>query len=616
MPTARLIQSRAAKKQTRSRISPFEVSTHKIRPLMPKRLVPMSEGVRAPAPAPTRPLQALTWLAHRPVATLGLFVLLLWSPALVSLPPLDRDESRFAQSSSQMLESGNFIDIRFGHVPRYKKPVGIYWLQAASTAIAGMGDRSHIWTYRLPSLLGGLISVLLTFWCACRFASAEEAWLAAGLLGATLLLSAESAIATTDAVQLACVMGVMGVLMRAYLLGRDPKTARPSTRLVLAGWIALGAGILVKGPVVPAVAVVTVVTLMIWDRDWSWLSLVKPQWGLPLTIAMVAPWAIAISLASHGEFYQQSLGQDFASKLAGGQETHGAWPGYYLALVTLSFWPAVLFLAPALGAAIRRHTDPAMRFLLAWAGASWLMFELVPTKLPHYVLPVYPALAMIAATWAAGSREVDPPRWRAALIHVALAQFAIGLIVLAIAPAELTRLYGSGPTWWLLGAAGVGALLGLAAITSQFRRMPIFAAGLAMLSALVTYTAMSLGAATHMDQLWISPRAAAVVAKNAHASDPPPALAGFTEPSLVFFLGKDVRLTNGLGAADAGASQGGLALVEDSERPAFLAHLAELETDARTVGEVSGFNYSRGRRVHITVYRVNVTHEITEPPAE
>src|SRR5689334_20876750 len=104
----------------------------------------MSEA--QPAPVWRR---ILTWLARRPAATLGLLFLLLWSPALLSLPPLDRDESRFAQSSSQMLASGNFIDIRFGHVARYKKPIGIYWLQAASTAIAGMGDRSHIWTYRL-----------------------------------------------------------------------------------------------------------------------------------------------------------------------------------------------------------------------------------------------------------------------------------------------------------------------------------------------------------------------------------------------------------------------------------------------------------------------------------
>src|SRR3954467_4709140 len=77
-------------------------------------------------------------LATRPLAVLGLLGLLLWLPGILSLPALDRDESRFAQSSRQMVESGDVVDIRFGHVPRYKKPVGIYWLQAASTRIAGL----------------------------------------------------------------------------------------------------------------------------------------------------------------------------------------------------------------------------------------------------------------------------------------------------------------------------------------------------------------------------------------------------------------------------------------------------------------------------------------------
>src|SRR6185369_2549485 len=117
--------------------------------------------------------------------------------------------------------------------------------------------------------------------------------------------------------------------------------------------------------------------------EWRWLKHLKPLYGIPLTLVIVAPWAIAIGLASHGQFYQQSLGNDFAAKIAGGQESHGAWPGYYLALATLTFWPAVLFVLPGLGSAIRRHRDPAIRFLLAWAGASWLMFELVPTKLPQ-----------------------------------------------------------------------------------------------------------------------------------------------------------------------------------------------------------------------------------------
>jgi len=561
--------------------------------------------------------KALAWLAGRPVATLSLLFLLLWTPGILSLPPLDRDESRFAQSSRQMLTSGDFVDIRFGHVPRYKKPIGIYWLQAATTAIAGLGDPSHIWTYRLASLLGGLSAILLTYWCARSFVSAEGAWLSAALLGTTLLLTAEASIATTDAVQLACMLGTIGLVLRAYLAGRgQPQHSAPSAGLVFVGWASLAAGILVKGPVVPAVAVAMILALVIWDREWRWLRRLRPLWGAPLALAIVAPWAIAILVTSHGEFYQQSFGQDFAAKLAAGQETHGAWPGYYLALLTISFWPAILFLAPGLGDAIAGRSSPAMRFLLAWCGASWVMFEIVPTKLPHYVLPLYPALAILSAAWALARRDPVAPRWQTALGHLAVVQFIIGLALVVAGAIELPRLYGSGTPWWLFGSAGVTVVLGLGAAAAQLRGSKIAAAGLALSTVLVIYPALSLGTAPRLTRLWISQRVAELVAKDARAGDPPPALAGYTEPSMVFYLGKDARLTNGFGAAESGAGQGGLVVIEDSERRAFLDHLAELEANATKLDEVSGYNYSRGKPVHITIFRVTVAHDITEPPAE
>jgi 4-amino-4-deoxy-L-arabinose transferase-like glycosyltransferase len=562
------------------------------------------------------PGRTLAWIARRPVATLGLLFLLLWTPGIFSLPPLDRDESRFAQSSRQMLTSGDFIDIRFGHVPRYKKPIGIYWLQAATTAIAGAGERSHIWTYRLPSVLGGLGAVLLTYWCARSFASREQSWLSGTLMGATLLLVVEATIATTDAVQLFCTLGTIGVVLRVYLAGRDQRYPVPSFGLVLAGWAALAAGILVKGPVVPAVASLTILTLVVWDREWRWLKLLRPLWGVPLTLVLVAPWAIAILVTSHGEFYQQSFGQDFAAKLGAGQETHGAWPGYYLALLTISFWPAILFLAPGLAAAIRGRIDPANRFLVAWCGASWLMFELVPTKLPHYVLPLYPALAIMSAAWILAPSGTAASRWQKALVYLAIMQFVVGLAVLIAAMIYLPGLYGAGAPWWLAVAAGVAGLLGLAAVVMLLRRSLVVAAGLALVTVLVLYPVLALGTVPRLTQLWISSRAAQLLVKDALPGDPPPALAGYAEPSMVFYLGKDTRLTNGSGAAAVGAAQGGLALIEDNERPAFLARLVELEADATKLDEVSGYNYSKGKPVHIMIYRVTATHDVTEPPAE
>ena len=91
----------------------------------------------------------VTQVHRRPLAALLLICVLAWLPGFFTLPPLDRDESRFAQATKQMLETGDYIDISLGGVPRYEKPVGIYWLQAASTAALGSGTLNQIWTYRI-----------------------------------------------------------------------------------------------------------------------------------------------------------------------------------------------------------------------------------------------------------------------------------------------------------------------------------------------------------------------------------------------------------------------------------------------------------------------------------
>jgi len=195
-------------------------------------------------------------------------------------------------------------------------------------------------------------------------------------------------------------------------------------------------------------------------------------------------------------------------------------------------------------------------------------------------------------------------------------QFLVGLAALIAAALFLPGMYGAGSTWWLVGALGVAALLGLGTLAAQLWRARIVASGLAILTVLTMYPAISAIAAPRLEQLWVSRHAASLVAKDTRPGDPPVALAGYTEPSLVFYLGSETRLTDGAGAAEVGASQGGLALVEDSERSAFLAHLAELEADAIKLDALSGYNYSRGRKVHITIYRVTATHDITQPPAE
>jgi 4-amino-4-deoxy-L-arabinose transferase-like glycosyltransferase len=550
-----------------------------------------------------RDRRAATALAIRfPLATLALLCLVLWTPGILNLPPLDRDESRFAQSSRQMLESGDLVDIRFGKEPRYKKPVGIYWLQVATTELAGRGARDRIWTYRLASLIGGIASVWLAWWTARAIAPPRTALLAAALLASTLLLDVEATIATTDAVLLACILGAQGALLRHYVAARGKDASAAPGRVLLAGWAALGLGVLVKGPVAPAVCASTAIALAIWDRDWRWLRGIRLIPGLAVVALIVAPWAIAIGLASHGQFFSQSLGTDFGQKLIGEQEAHGAPPGYYLVLTTLTFWPATLFALPGLREAIAKRRELPERFLVAWAASAWLLFEISPTKLPHYILPAYPALAVMGALWAARAETVGPVRsaWR----YSALVQFLIGAAVLVAASLVLPARFGTGPDLALIAMA---VLSFLAAATGAFlftrvNNVPAATAGIA--SAALLYAALTMLAAPRLQQLWVSTRVAAVAARNIDPGDAPAVVAGFQEPSLVFQLGTPTMLTDGRGAANAILKARGLAIVEDSQRGAFMSRLGELRAVPIPVGEVAGLNYSRGRPVHVTVYRL------------
>jgi hypothetical protein len=212
-------------------------------PRLPTPQVPPARGTRA-------------WI-ERFGPWLGLLALCLalYLPGLATLPPTDRDEARFAQASRQMAASGDLVRIQFQSEPRNKKPILIYWAQAASAALSGeapVEGRPAILPYRLPSALGASIAVLLLFAIARRLLEPRAAFIAASLLGCALITVVEAHIATTDAALLASCVASLGALALIYTgAARGRGTA-------LMFWIGLGLGILIKGPIVPLVAALTV----------------------------------------------------------------------------------------------------------------------------------------------------------------------------------------------------------------------------------------------------------------------------------------------------------------------------------------------------------------------
>ena len=564
-------------------------------------------------------------------------------PGLIAMPPLDRDESRFAQASAQMLESDNYIDIRFQDEARHKKPVGIYWLQAGSVAALSSEDARQIWAYRVPSLLGAMLAAAACAWGAMAFFGARGGLIAGLVLGCSMMLSTEAFIAKTDAALCGSVTLAMAALGRLYADARAGVPLRRRHKLIF--WIALGVSILIKGPIGPMVAALTLATLGVWDRNAVWIKRLGWGWGVLLVLLIVGPWAMAITVATNGGFWGKAVGGDFGSKLVGGQESHGAPPGYYLLLLPLLLYPATVLLPAALGTGWTRRFAPGVRFAVAWLIPCWFVFELVPTKLPHYTLPLYGGLAwLVAATLTPPSAEAPEtgsmPRWLEAVfrrlgpagramrdaswsdIGVWLG-LALGLLVAGLIGAAAVlglRLYGDpGDVVWTSFTVGF-VVVGFA-ITAFFLLNRARPAALltACVFGVLAHTALVAGLAPNLKPLWVSRNVARQLDRS--GLDPrngitpgPVATLGYSEPSLIFLLGTDTEILDPEDAV-AAVAQGRPVLVEHKMEPRFRAELARQQVSVQAVNITNGVNYSRGRPVSITLYRLRGAPKAVAVPA-
>jgi len=273
-----------------------------------------------------------------------------------------------------------------------------------------------------------------------------------------------------------------------------------------------------------------------------------------------------------------------------------------------------LFALPAFAHALVQRAEPAFRFLLAWIVPNWLLFELVPTKLPHYILPVYPAIAIIAAVWVMA--PLSGKRWELVLRIIAAILFGVVALAAAIGVILIPAKLGSAPGLLPMVAVVLVLALATAAIIFQSMRRSVAASGCALAPALLLYPLLSSGIAPYLNAVWMSRALAAHVAHDRLPSDPPAIVAGYAEPSVVFLLGTDTRLAAGKPVGAMAAQQGGLVIVEDRDRRRFLQSLHAAGGKERTIDQMSGFDYSRGRNEHLTFYRVTPVPSDTMPPPE
>ena len=539
------------------------------------------------------------------ILTLVVICAIAYLPGLFSIPPIDRDEARFAQAARQMVASGDYVRPRFGTEDRLNKPIGIYWLQAVSLRAFGIGNREKIWPYRLPSVIGALIAVLFTYRIGRILFDERAALMGAIVLACSALLTIEAHQATTDAVLLACVTAEMACLAAIYV--KDVEGRRASRSELAGFWVSLALGGLVKGLVLPALTLTTLTGLIASERFFNgerrgiarWAAMLKPQWGIPLAMAIVAPWIVAVATVAGRPLIRQSIAGDLLPRFEGFYQSHGGPPGYYAISSIGALWPGSLLIAPAIIFAVRNRSNASERFCLAWMVTGWLMLEMVPTKLPHYALPLYPAMALIIGAAASRPRAA----WIKVLGNPVVIAWTILWAVITSMAGMLDYAIARSLGWGGMACAAVAVVGGALAVRFLLRGRPEGAIGVGAAAACLVYFIVLQWQLPSARSLWPSRSIRLALSALADGETRPVAAIGYQEPSLIFSLRQPVLIAGPESAADFLARHPNGIVVTDAIWALALAKAAaDRRTSLRTLWTWEGLNYTKNERIRLEMF--------------
>jgi 4-amino-4-deoxy-L-arabinose transferase-like glycosyltransferase len=337
-----------------------------------------------------RPVRARRWVA----VVLVFATLVLWFVSIEHRKLVNPDEGRYAEIPREMLASGDWLTPRLNNIKYFEKPPLQYWVTAAIYRVFGFDE----WTARLWPSVTGLLGILLTGFAGWRLFGKET-----GVAASLILLSSVYYVIFANVLTLD--MGFtffLSLVLVGYLMAqRDALQPRVRTAWMLAAWAAMGLAVLSKGlagAVLPALALITY-TAMQRDRS-GWRNL-RMAVGVPLMLLIAAPWFVSVSMANP-EFFQFFFIHEHLQRFTGTMHHRsGPW-WYFIPVLVVALFPWLVLLAEAALRAWRhesaRGAFSPRRFLLAWAVSQLVFFSLSGSKLPAYVLPILPALALLIAT--------------------------------------------------------------------------------------------------------------------------------------------------------------------------------------------------------------------------
>jgi 4-amino-4-deoxy-L-arabinose transferase-like glycosyltransferase len=519
----------------------------------------------------------------------------------------DRDEPRYAQCAREMRDSGDYLRPSFNGEPRNHKPVLSYWLIQAGVAIGGDTPFGN----RLMSAVCGAATCLMVWHIGRRMFGATVGRIAGFVMTSAPLVIIESKLATTDA--------PLAFFLTLTAWSVWELVQRRSARWAAVFWVSLAGTILIKGPVGPGfLASSALVAWLVGGRPRVAWGRLRMRWGIPLLVGLTAPWYVAIGWLTRGEFFRVALGQQLLARAAHGIETHGGFPGYYLAATLLAFFPWSVFLplaAPLLWQ--NRKAKAAFSFLAGWIVGPLLVLEVFHTKLIHYYLPAMGGCALVVA-WALEQialSERNLRRWRLGRLALGLLM-GMGLTLSVILTAALWIL----PAGLRLPSLAIAVVIGATVLLSaeQFHRAagrrawPLLAAGTA-----ASFVLLSGWLLPNLERYRLTPKVASRLAEVCRETSAHAMLWTFQPPGVVYDFGQRVLVRRDEDwMMRQVRDKGALAA------PLFDWEVVVLERDPRLTldrhGSVSGINVESGRTqtLEMVVIRPAATSLLDRPGAD
>jgi 4-amino-4-deoxy-L-arabinose transferase-like glycosyltransferase len=414
------------------------------------------------------------WIA----ALLG--ALLLWFLPLGSYRLFNPDEGRYAEIPREMLASGDWVTPRLDALRYFEKPPLQYWTTAVAYQVFG----EHDWSSRLWPALSAFLGLLLTGWIGTRLYGAMAGSVAMLVQGSALLYLGLARISTLD-------MGLTATLELALvgllLLGQRGRTGEGNALGALLLALGTALAFLSKGLVGILIPGTVAVLYLLARRDWGLILRARPWWTLAALALLAAPWVWLAEQRNPGFMQFFFVHEQFARFLTRVHQRYQPdW--FFIPVLLLGFMPWT----PLLPAIARRSwTDvrggnASSTLLVIWVLFTFVFFSLSQSKLVPYILPLFPALSLLAGRCLA---ELEPRRLGHALLFAALLWLGLAAAVLWLwhSPSDAARLdIASGPAapgfaaGFLVAAALTAAAAGLAA-----RRGALPATALAALGSLV-----------------------------------------------------------------------------------------------------------------------------------